>query len=242
MRYILTFIVVLFLLFWAKDVFACQQMPETYVTPQPGSVAWTRHVRDEAYIVNRLNSDRQYDTIVFGDSIMGGWRPELLDAMFAGSRLSAARGGATTKDLNRYLDTWPLAQRSPGTVFVGIGRNDVGQDVCPRPVATAVVATLARLRALWPSARIVWQNLTPGGEYLELKDFEIREVNRLVALELPSLNVELLDAWSVIYSRCNGYRLCGLFLAGDAYNGGPVHFGTNGYEAIYNALFVRRRP
>lgn len=214
---------------------ACIPMPAEYVTARPGSEAHRNHVEREGYIVRRLSEGRPFATIVFGDSIMGGWRFEMVEGLFGGPMLHAARGGATTKDLHRYLDTWPLAAQNPATIFLDIGRNDLGQDVCPAPAAAAVLDVLARLRGMFPASRIIWQNSPPGGEYLRLKAFDVRELNRIVAAGLPALNIELFDVWSVVYRECAGVRYCRLFLAGDEYKGGPVHFGPYGYEVFYGA-------
>lgn len=213
---------------------ACTPMPPAYPPERVGSVAWTRHVRTEEYIRARL-VERPFATIAIGDSIMSMWPGELLEAKWGGPVLNAGRGGSTTLDWLRWLDEWDWSLQNPTTVHIHIGRNDITKGPCPAAIAQSVLAVIDKVKARWPAARVVWQSIPPGGEYLRLKAFEIKETNRLVIAS----GVEVLDAWPVIHEWCQGLRNCGAFYAGDQYDGGPIHLGPNAYEAIYkNARMV----
>lgn len=211
---------------------ACTPMPATYAPDKPGSVAWARHTRTEAYIQTRL-VERAFATIGIGDSIMGMWPSELLEAKWGGPVLNAGRGGSTTLHWLEWLDTWDWALQSPAVIHIHIGRNDITLGSCPAAIAQSVLAVIAKVKAKWPAARIVWQSIPPGGEWLRLKAFEVREVNRLVIEQATTQGFQVLDAWPIIRNWCQGVRSCGAFYAGDAYGGGPIHLGPNAYEVIY---------
>lgn len=192
-----------------------------------------RHRQQENYIQSRLK-ERSYSVITIGDSIMGMWPNELLESMWGGPLLKAARGGSTTLDWLKWLDEWDWGSNNPDIVHINIGRNDIGNGGCPQEVARSILELLTKIKTKWPGVSIMWQNITPGGEYLRLKDFEIRETNRLVLAQVKSINdLQILDAWSIIYNWCNGYRRCGAFYPGDDYPDGPIHLGLNAYEQIY---------
>lgn len=193
-----------------------------------------RHRQQESYIQSRLK-ERSYSVITIGDSIMGMWPNELLESMWGGPLLKAARGGSTTLDWLKWLDEWDWSLQSPHTVHINIGRNDIGDGACPQEASRSILELISKLKTKWPDAEIIWQNIPPGGKYLRLKSFEIRETNRLVLAQADSLNLQILDAWSIVYNWCNGYRRCGAFYPGDDYPDGPIHLGLNAYEQIYKS-------
>lgn len=210
---------------------ACAPMPLAPKIDPPGSLADIKHRASEAYIQARL-AETSHATLALGDSIMGGWPHDLLEAKWGGPVLQGGRGGSTTLHWLRWLDVWDWSKQDPAVVHLHVGRNDVTTGACPRFIAASVLKVIAKVQARWPAARVVWQNIPPGGYELRLMAAEIREVNRLVLAAAPAGGFEVWDAWRVVWSRCVGARVCGLFLDGDRYRYGPIHFDPHAYALI----------
>jgi GDSL-like Lipase/Acylhydrolase family len=223
------FVLIAVLAAWVSAASACVPMPAAYPPKPDTGIAHRRHVATEGYIQRRL-AERQFAVVTIGDSIMGMWPHELLEGLWGAPLLNGGRGGSTTLDWLNWLDAWDWSKQAPDVVHINIGRNDLNYDICPIWIAIKVVEVVKKVRAKWPDARVVWQTLTPAGEYQRLYATEIREVNRLVTAQSSVWGFEVLDAWTPIAARCQGQRICGVYYAGDER---VTHLSQVGYEVIY---------
>ncbi len=203
---------------------ACTQYPAAY-TPRD----WPGKDAVFGYIQNRL-VERPFATLVMGDSIARRWPYELVEALWGGPVLNTAVGGSTVLDLNWRLDQWPYTGQAPAVVFVSVGTNDLAQGYCPGAVEQAIVALLDRLRATYPSARIVWQNILGRGRHRQEFVADIARVNAYVTAQAAG-RYEVYDAASPLTAACRGQPECGLYAD-------LVHPYLNGYDVIYEQARV----
>lgn len=230
-KYLMTIVLLAFMS--VPSFGACSQMPVEPRPDKPGSALEATHLKQEAFIKSRLASS-QYYTIGIGDSIMGMWPNELLEYRWGGPVLNSGRGGSTTSHWLKWLDEWDWSIQEPSVVYINLGRNDLTLGMCPFVVTQQVLKVIDKVKTKWPNVTVVWQNITPGGENLELLDNEIRNTNQAMLNYLVRYPQSFLmvDAWTVIYSRCVTRKVCGLFLEGDKYRYGPIHLGVDAYELI----------
>ncbi len=97
----------------------------------------------------------------------------------------------------------------------------------PYEIAAGVEAIMARLRTMFPSARISALSILPRGRNLSQGRFE--EANLLIRSAVEAAGQLYVDAYPVFRSRCGYADRCSLYTD-------SVHLSDEGYQVLGDLL------
>lgn len=164
--------------------------------------AWVRkgHERKFADLITqtaqKLETEK-FETIALGDSIMQRWPTEQLSTAFGGSVLNAGVGGDITQFVLWRLQNMSWSGQSPKYVFLLVGTNNTRRQPQPDSACDTywgIRATIDKIRALFPSAKIIVSSILPRGEGGTDGTADVATVNQALQAAAASGQFSVFDA------------------------------------------------
>lgn len=197
--------------------------PTEATTPKPP-------VRPRQAVIDRVlaaKPDPGDRVLLVGDSGIFRWKRPLRDETFGVPSFNFGLGGDQTSQVLWRLDRADLSGAAFERIVVSIGSNNFRQRPCE--IAAGVSAVVAKLHAMFPSARIAVLSFGPRGRDPEAAKAHSEETTRLIRSAVEAAGHRFVDTYSAVRERCGTSSDCPLYAD-------RLHLGPEGYRVIGRLL------
>jgi lysophospholipase L1-like esterase len=177
-------------------------------------------------LVRQLLAKNSFEVLTFGDSIMEGWPPDLLQAALHTPVLNVGFGRDGTQQVLWRLDNYDWSKQSPRIVVILVGTNDLRYSVCDVILGVRKVVEVVHTRFV--NARLFVFGILPRGRNLRTHEQEILRINSELAKEAGRGHYRFIDAHDGF--TCDYVTPCALF------QGNNLHLTRRGYEVLSEYL------
>jgi lysophospholipase L1-like esterase len=169
-------------------------------------------------------------SIAYGDSTVGRWPHDELQALLGAPTVFLAHGGDSMENTAWMVEqTNPAAAAAIPTVLVSVGTANLrADDRCAFTVRARALMSLVRRR--FPKARIYYIGLYQKGLYGRAIQGDVVASNDVLQQTANSLGIRYVDVYDPIARACLGQASCTLL------EPNRVHPSDAGYVVISRAL------
>lgn len=204
--------------------------PVDVQTTQPKARPEFRPERQDE--VKRRLASETFGAITFGDSIMEGWGPRILQPAFGQPVLNSGFGMDGTEQVLWRIQSNDWSHQKPQYVLLLVGTDDLKYPTCS--VVQGVLADVRAVQSVLPSAKVIVTSILPRGDNMREHDAEIVEINEHLAAAQNDKHFRFFNVHDAFL--CNHKTPCDLFLPGN------LHLTPAGYQLLTDSLrqFLQR--